>query len=44
MFLCIVDDDTKEMVTTFIPALTRCPQNATEYLRQLRLSEVSPVG
>ena len=35
MFLCIMDDDTKEMVTTFIPALTRCPQNATEYLRQL---------
>ena len=35
MFLCIMDDDTKEMVTTLIPSLTRCPQNATEYLRQL---------
>ena len=35
MFLCIMDDDKKEMVTTLIPALTRCPQHATEYLRQL---------
>ena len=35
MFLCIMDDDTKEMVTTLLPALTRCPQHATEYLRQL---------
>ena len=35
MFLCIMDDDTKEMVTTLLPALTRCPQNVTEYLRQL---------
>jgi hypothetical protein len=35
MFLCVMDDDTKEMVTTLIPALTRCPQNAAEYLRQL---------
>ena len=35
MFLCIMDDDTKEMVTSLLPALTRCPQNATEYLRQL---------
>jgi len=35
MFLCIMDDDTKEMVTTLLPALTRCPQPATEYLRQL---------
>ena len=24
MFLCIMDDDTNEMVTTIIPALTRC--------------------
>jgi hypothetical protein len=30
-----MDDDTKEMVTTLLPALMRCPQNATEYLRQL---------
>ena len=29
-----MDDDTKEMVTTLLPALTRCPQNATEYLKQ----------
>jgi hypothetical protein len=29
MFLCIMDDDSKEMVTTLIPALTICPQNAT---------------
>ena len=35
MFLCIMDDDTKEMVTTLLPALTRWPQNATEYLWQL---------
>ena len=35
MFLCIMDDGTKERVTTLIPALTRCPQKATEYLRQL---------
>ena len=30
-----MDDDTKEMVTTLFPALTRCPQHATEYLRRL---------
>jgi hypothetical protein len=30
-----MDDDTKEIVTTLLPALTRCLQNATEYLRQL---------
>jgi hypothetical protein len=30
-----MDDDSKEMVTTLIPALTICPQNATEYLGQL---------
>ena len=35
MFLCIMDDDTKEIIATLLPALTRCPQNATEYLRQL---------
>ena len=35
MFLCIMDDDTKEIFTTLLPALTRCLQNATEYLRQL---------
>jgi hypothetical protein len=35
MFLCIMDDDTNEMVTAILPALTRCQQHATEYLRQL---------
>ena len=35
MFLCIMDDDTKEMVTTLLLALTRCWKHATEYLRQL---------
>jgi hypothetical protein len=30
-----MDDDTKEIFTTLLPALTRCLQNATEYLRQL---------
>ena len=28
-------DDTKEIIATLLPALTRCPQHATEYLRQL---------
>jgi hypothetical protein len=30
-----MDDDSKEMVTSLILALTRCPQNATECLGQL---------
>jgi len=30
-----MDEDTKEMVTTLLPALTRCSQHTTEYLRQL---------
>jgi hypothetical protein len=32
-----MDDDTKEMVTTLLPALTRWPQNAIEYLRLLQI-------
>ena len=35
MFLCIMNDDTKEMVTTLLPALTRCQQYVTAYRRQL---------
>jgi hypothetical protein len=35
MFLCIMNDDPKEMVTTLLPALTRSQQYATAYLRQL---------
>jgi hypothetical protein len=35
MVLCVMDDDTKEIIATLFPALTRCPQHATEYLRQL---------
>ena len=35
MFLCIMDDDPKEMVTTLLQALTKCQQHPTEYLRQL---------
>ena len=35
MFLCIMDNDPKEMVTTLLPALTRFPHHATVYLRQL---------
>jgi hypothetical protein len=30
-----MDDDTNEMVTTILPALTRCQKHATVYLRQL---------
>jgi hypothetical protein len=30
-----MDDDPKEMVTTLLPALTKCQQHPTEYLRQL---------
>ena len=35
MFLCIMDDDPKEMLTTLLPALTKCQQPPTQYLRQL---------
>ena len=35
MFLCIMDDDPKEIVTTFLPAMTKCQKHQTEYLRQL---------
>ena len=35
MFLCIMDDDTNEMVTTILPALTRCQKHATGFLSQL---------
>ena len=35
MFLCIMDDDPQEMVTTLLPALTKWQQHPTEYLRQL---------
>jgi hypothetical protein len=35
MFLCIMDDDPKEIATTLLLALTRCQKHATEYLRQL---------
>jgi hypothetical protein len=35
MFLCIMDDDTNQMATAILPALTRCQQHATENLRQL---------
>ena len=35
MFLCIMNDDPKEMVTTLLPALTRSQQYVTAYLRQL---------
>jgi hypothetical protein len=30
-----MDGDTKEMIAILLPALTRCSQHATEYLRQL---------
>ena len=30
-----MDDDTKEMVTTLLLALTRYPQHATEYIKQV---------
>jgi hypothetical protein len=30
-----MDDDPKEMVTTFLPALTKCQQHPTDYLRQM---------
>jgi hypothetical protein len=30
-----MNDDTKEMVTTLLPALTRCQQYVTAYRRQL---------
>jgi hypothetical protein len=30
-----MDDDTNEMVTTILPALTRCKKHATEDLSQL---------
>ena len=35
MFLCIMDADTNEMVTTILPALTRFQKHATESLCQL---------
>ena len=35
MFLCIMNDDPKEMVTTLLPALTRSQQYVTAYRRQL---------
>jgi hypothetical protein len=30
-----MDDDQKEMVTTLLPASTKCQQHPTEYLKQL---------
>ena len=30
-----MDNETKEMISTFLPALTRCQQHTTEYIRQL---------
>jgi hypothetical protein len=38
-----MDDDTKEMVTSLLPALTRCPQHATEqdYDKMGRISATS---
>jgi hypothetical protein len=35
MFLCIMENDINEMVTTILPAPTRFQQHATEYLREL---------
>jgi len=30
-----MDNETKEMISTLLPALARCQQHTTEYIRQL---------